>query len=298
MIDWDDVRFLLAVARGGSVRAAADQLGVNHATVLRRVARLESGLGAQVFERLPSGYRLTTAGHEILGLAEQMEASSKELETRVFARDQEVRGPLRVTLAPVLANHLLISDLLAFARRHPEVGMEILSIAEPLNLTNREADVALRVVYDRDALPLNLHGVKGPDIYGSVYVSRDLLAARRTGAQESVRWIVDAKFGIPDWVGEGAIPSADAPFTITDAEAQIAAARLGLGVTALPCFVGDADPQLSRWPGAVLHLHGTLWILIKRETRKTRRVRLFTDFIARRLAASGPLLAGRSTPEA
>src|SRR6266481_2775971 len=102
MIDWDDVRYFLAVARGGSVRAAAERLGVNHSTVLRRVAQLEERLGARMFEKLPSGYRLTAAGEEVLEFADQMEASSNRLETRVLGRDQSVRGLLRVTLAPPL----------------------------------------------------------------------------------------------------------------------------------------------------------------------------------------------------
>jgi DNA-binding transcriptional LysR family regulator len=168
MIDWDDVRYFLAVVRGGSVRAAAERLGVNHTTVLRRIAQLEGRLGAQMFEKLPSGYRLTDAGGEVLQFAEQMEASSNRLETRVFGRDQGVRGLLRVTLAPPLATHLLMPDFAEFARLHPEIEMEILSIGELVNLTNREADVAIRVVYDRSALPLNLHGLKGPELFGGV----------------------------------------------------------------------------------------------------------------------------------
>src|SRR5271168_439567 len=179
MIDWDDVRYFLAVARGASVRAAAEHLGVNHSTVLRRIAQLEERLGAHMFEKLPSGYRLTDAGEEVLEFAEQMEASSNQLETRVFGRDQSVRGLLRVTLAPALATRLLMPDFGDFARLYPEVEMEILSIEEPVNLTNREADVAIRVVYDRNALPANLHGLKGPELFGGIYMSRDLLAAWR-----------------------------------------------------------------------------------------------------------------------
>src|SRR5690242_3243327 len=120
MIDWDDVRFFLAVARGGSVRAAAERLGVNHTTVLRRIAQLEARLGALMFEKLPAGYRLTSAGEEVLEFAAQMEASSTRLESRVFGRDQGVRGLLRVTLAPTLAAHLLMPDIAEFARLHPE----------------------------------------------------------------------------------------------------------------------------------------------------------------------------------
>src|SRR5579871_6501675 len=126
MIDWDDVRYFLAVARGGSVRAAAERLGVNHSTVLRRIAQLEERLGAQMFERLPSGYRLTTAGEEVLEFADQMEAASNQLETRIFGRDQDARGLLRVTLAPTLATHLLMPDFADFAQRHPEIELEII----------------------------------------------------------------------------------------------------------------------------------------------------------------------------
>jgi DNA-binding transcriptional LysR family regulator len=292
MIGWDDVRYFLAVARGGSVRAAADRLGVRHTTILRRIAQLEERLGAQMFEKLPSGYRLTNAGEEVLQFAEQMEASSNRLETRVFGRDQGVRGLLRVTLAPPLATHLLMPDFAEFARLHPEIEMEILSIGEPVNLTNREADVAIRVVYDRSALPLNLHGLKGPELFGGVYMSRDLLAAWRAGASERIRWIVISKHGIPDWAREGEVRTMEVPFRTTDAEAQIVAVREGLGMTTLPCFVGDADPLLVRVPGAPLHKHGTLWLLTHGETRKTKRVRLFTEFASRKLASYTPLLAG------
>ncbi len=202
MIDWDDVRYFLAVARGGSVRAAAERLGVNHSTVLRRIAQLEERLGVHMFEKLPSGYRLTAAGEEVLEFADQMETSSHQLETRVFGRDENVRGLLRVTLAPPLATHLLMPDFADFARLHPDIEMDILSSGELANLTNREADVAIRVVYDRKTLPLNLHGLKGPELFGGVYMSRDRLAAWRAGAPDPIRWIVISSDGIPDWARE------------------------------------------------------------------------------------------------
>jgi DNA-binding transcriptional LysR family regulator len=296
MVDWDDVRYFLAVARGGSVRAAAEHLAVNHSTVLRRIAQLEQQLGAHMFDRLPSGYRLTAAGEEVLEFAVQMEASLNRLETRVFGRDQTVRGLLRVTLVPTLASHLLMPDFADFARLHPEVEIEILALNEPVNLTNREADVAIRVVYDRNALPPNLHGLKGPELFGGVYMSGELLAAWRAGSPDRVRWIVRNNIGISDWAREGEVPAAEVPFRTTDAEAQIAAARQGLGMTTLPCFVGDVDPLLARVPGTALHLHGTVWLLTQGETRKTKRVHLFTEFVSRRLAAYAPLLAGGAAP--
>src|ERR1700722_14079375 len=294
MTDWDDVRYFLAVAREGSVRAAAERLEVTHSTVLRRIAQLEERLGAQMFEKLPSGYRLTNAGEEILEFAEQMEASSNRLETRVFGRDQSVRGRLRVTLAPTLATHLLMPDFADFARLHPDIEMEIVSTGELANLTNREADVAIRVVYERSALPLHLHGLKGPGLFGGVYMSRDLLAEWRAGAPDRIRWIVTSGYG-PDWAHVGEVRATDVPFRTTDTEAQIVAVRHGLGMTTLPCFVGDSDPLLVRVPGSAMHRHGTLWLLTHGETRKTKRVRLFTEFVSRRLAAYVPLLAGLSS---
>ena len=247
MIDWDDVRYFLAVARGGSVRAAAGRLGVNHSTVLRRIAQLEDRLGAQMFEKLPSGYRLTAAGEEVVELAHQMEASSHQLETRVFGLDQSVRGLLRVTLTPILATHLLMPAFADFARLYPDIEMDILSSGELANLTNREADVAIRVVYDRKSLPINLHGLKGPELFGGVYMARDRLAAWRAGAPDPIRWIVISGHGIPGWAGEGKVRITGVPFGTTDAGAQIVAVRQGFGITTLPCFVGDADPLLARF---------------------------------------------------
>ena len=296
MIDWDDVRYFLAVAREGSVRAAGERLGVNHATVLRRIAQLEKRLGARMFEKLPSGYRPTAAGEEVRELAEQMEATSHRIETRVLGRDQSVRGLLRVTLAPTLVTHLLMPDFADFARLHPEIEMEILSSGELANLTNREADVAIRVVYDRKTLPPNLHGTEGPTLSGGVYIARDRLAAWRAGTTEPVRWIVISMHGVPDWASPGEVRTMEVPFRITDAEAQIVAVQQGLGITTLPCFVGDADPLLVRVPGTDLHMYGTLWLLTQGETRKTKRVRLFTDFVSRRLEAYAALLAGRFIP--
>src|SRR3546814_313918 len=105
---------------------------------------------------------------------------------------------------------------------------------------------------------------------------------------------------ISDWSSDvcssdlGEVRTTGVPFRVTDGETQIVAVRQGLGMTTLPCFVGDADPLLVRVPGTDLHLHGTLWLLTQGETRKTKRVRLFTEFISRRLAAYAPLLAGLS----
>ncbi|MBS1101686.1 LysR family transcriptional regulator [Gluconobacter sp. Dm-62] len=292
MIDWDDVRYFLAVARRGSVRSASEHLGVNHSTVLRRIAQLEEQLGTHMFEKLPTGYRLTAAGEEILEFANQMEASLRQLETRVFGRDQSVRGLLRVTLPPFLSTHLLMPDLADFARMYPDIEMEILPTGAVANLTNREADVAIRIVLNRETLPPNLHGLPGPELSSAIYMSRAHLTAWHAGMADPLRWIVTNTDGLPGWAREGKIHTKGVPFRTPDAETQIIATRQGIGMTKLPCFVGDVDPLLVRVPGTDLHGHGTLWLLTQGETRRTKRVRLFTEFISRRLASHAPLLAG------
>ncbi len=162
-----------------------------------------------MFEKLPSGYRPTAAGQDVVGLAEQMKTAATQLEARVFGRDENVRGLLRVTMAPMLASHLLMPDFAEFARLHPEIEVNIHSSDDLVNLTNRQADVALRVISDRSSLPLNLQGLKGPEIYSGVYVSRRLLAVWRAGNSPPIRWVVKEFDGIPTWGQEGDIPVAE-----------------------------------------------------------------------------------------
>ena len=183
-------------------------------------------------------------------------------------------------------------DLAEFARLHPDIEIEIFSTGEVANLTNREADVAIRFVVDRKTLPLNLHGLTGPQVAGGVYLSRDLLAQWRAGGPGPVRPIVINDRGVPGWAHEGEIRATGAPFRAPDAEAQVAAVQQGIGMTRLPCFVGDADPLLARVPGTEPRLNGAIWILTQGETRKTKRVRLFIDFVALKLAGYSSRLTG------
>ena len=260
---------------------------------IRRLSQFEERLGARLFDRLPAGYRLTSAGAEALDMAEQMDSSSHRLEALVRGRDQTLDGVLCVTMTPMLATHLLMPDLAEFVALYPDVEVDLLSSDGSANLTNREADVAIRVVYDPGTLPQNLHALKGPDLFGGVYLSRDLLAAWADEAPRPMPWLLKPYDGIPDWAHEGRIALGKTVLRVSDAGAHIDAARQGLGVTTLPCFVGDPDPSLARVPGSGVHRHGTLHLLTQGETRSTRRVRVFVDFIAGRLTAHADLLAGR-----
>jgi DNA-binding transcriptional LysR family regulator len=150
------------------------------------------------------------------------------------------------------------------------------------------------MVADRKTLPLNIHALKGPELFAGSYISRDRLAGWRAGASDPIRPVILSDQAVPAWAAEGEVRATGVPFRTPDADAQIAATRHGIGMTRLPCFVGDADQPLARVPGIRLKLSATIWLLTQGETRKTKRVRLFTEFISHRLAAYAPLLAGRS----
>ncbi|NLR97418.1 LysR family transcriptional regulator [Rhizobium sp. P38BS-XIX] len=121
-----------------------------------------------------------------------------------------------------------------------------MSTGHVANLTNREADVAIGIVSDRKPLPLDLHVLKGPEMAAGVYISGDSSLKWRRSTQDSVRPIIIGDDSVPDWVNEGVVHASGIPFVTPDADAQIAAVRQGIGMTRLPCFVGDADPLFTR----------------------------------------------------
>lgn len=293
MDNWDDIRFFLAVARSGSVRAAASALGVNHSTVLRRISHLEAQLSARLFEKLPSGYALTPAGEEILELAGQMESASSQLQTQVFARDQSLSGTLRVAMPPSLATDLMMPDLADFAKQHPAIELQIISSYDTVNLTLRQADVAVRLVFDQVTLPQHLIGSRLQDVHRGVYISSSLLDTVEAGDFSNVRWILKEEDGAaPSWAAVPGIGAEQPPVIVNDLASQVAAAKAGMGATILACFIGDLDPLLVRVPGSVTEYYGTIWLLTLDDTRKTKRIRVFSDFIKSRITARADALGG------
>lgn len=152
-IDWDDLRYVLAVAEHGSVAAGARALGVNHTTVLRRINALEAAQAVRLFERLPTGYALTAGGEELLAAARQMGEVVTALERRLAGQDLRLEGSLRATTIDTLMVSVLPTILAAFRAAHPGVQIEISVSNTIANLTKRDADVAIRPTDDppRDA---------------------------------------------------------------------------------------------------------------------------------------------------
>lgn len=290
MDHWDELRMFLAVAEGGTVRAAADALGVNHATVIRGIGRLENTLNSKLFDKLATGYRLTDAGTDIVELAGQMATASSQIEARVFGRDQRVSGPLRFTLPVSLATDLLMPTLAGFMHAYPDIALEIIASGTIANLGNREADVALRVVTGDTTPPGNLYGMKLCEFYTGYYGHLTLLAA----PSGSIPWLLGPGEAVPsEWRPEGGIRMTATPIRFAEMRSQFEAARAAMGITLLPCFLGDADPVLARVPGGPVSRIGDVWLLTHGETRQTKRVRLLCEHIRTVMRDYAGRMAGR-----
>src|SRR6185369_11705525 len=145
-MEWDDVKFFLAVARGGSLTAAARLLKTSAATVGRRIATLERTLGARLFDRGQTGYALTESGEAMRGKAEEVEEAMLSLEREAFGRDLRASGKVRVATAEDIATVIVAPRLSEFRQLHPGIVLEMVSSWDVVNLTRREADIAIRTV--------------------------------------------------------------------------------------------------------------------------------------------------------
>ncbi len=161
-MDWGDLKFVLAVARAGTLTAAARGLGVDSTTVGRRIVALETQLATRLFDRMRDGFRLTPAGEVAAAEAEAIEAHALSVESRLSGSDARVEGPVRLTALDGLIDRLIMPALPRLLSRHPRLELSVISGTETLRLSRREADIALR-----HARPLRRHvrdppGARGP----------------------------------------------------------------------------------------------------------------------------------------
>ncbi len=287
---WDDVRLFLALVRAGSVRGAAQQARVSHSTVARRVEAFETRLGVKLFDRLPTGYVLTAAGEDLLGVAENIENELDAVQRRLVGQDKRLAGVIRVTMADVIATHLLMPNLTEFQEIYPNIELEVVITYEPLDLTRREADVAIRFI---KSPPDHLIGHKLASVASAAYTTQDYVKQHDLLDPTSVSWI---GFGppspFPKWVKQSDYPHVPARGTFDSMLLQLEAARCGMGIAKLPCFIGDPDPRLIRLPPGEARPDYDLWLLRHRDTRSTARLRVFSEFIADAVSNYRSLLEG------
>lgn len=288
MINWDDLKFVLETARNGGTSGAARALGVNHATVARRITAAEAALGARLFDRLASGYVPTEAGWEAVRAAEAMSDLERGLDRRIAARDTAVSGPLKVTASELLIERVLAPIVSDFVAAHPDIDLSLVATNDTLNLAKREADVAIRFA---KTPPDTLVGRRLFELKGAVFAHRDVLA-RDQGGLAPLDWIRFAHWPGPPAQIKAVRPNLNVRLTVDDMIAAIGAARAGIGATRMACFLGDSDLLLKRVPGLPLFTQAPLWILTHADLKQVPRVRVFTEFAAARLKALQPLFVG------
>lgn len=278
-MDWDNVRYVLAVARTGSYVGAAESLDVAHTTVSRRVSAMERALGVRLFERRSGSLAPTAAGEHVMRSARRIEADLLAMERRVLGQDEHLRGTLRVTVPYLLADHLLMPHLAAFARKHPEIELQVIASHAVMSLTRREADIAIRVT---DRPPETAIGRRVAVLRWAIYVS-DKARRRCRRADQSVPYIgIDDDSPVPEPYVQR-YPGARMGMRVNDHALVVEAVRAGLGAGTLARFVGDQQPDLRR----IVDLPGqdvSLWLLTHAELRRTARVRLFMETMHRALS--------------
>jgi DNA-binding transcriptional LysR family regulator len=291
-MNWDDLRFVLALCQAGSLARAAKALGVDHTTVGRRIDTLERDLGVKLFTRTTRGYVATAEAERLLPDIRHVESAILAIERVAHAHEHEtLEGAVRVTSGETFGSAYLAPRLASFGREHPSLTLELVMGGEILDLARREADIAVRTFRSKhESLVVRRVGENAHGLYASrMHVARrpwtgDLRAHPILTASPGPS-VVEAA-----WVQKLARGSKPA-FVTNLTTALLEAARAGAGVAVLPRYLGDADPALVHLP-----MEGepreTLWLTVHRDLKSTRRVRVVLDFLVARLKADARLLLG------
>ena len=291
---WDDLLYVLSVGRSGSLSGAARALRVNHSTVFRRIGAIEEQLGVRLFDRRRDGYAPTAAGEAVIALAGRMDEEVLALERSLAGEDLRPSGTVRVTTTDtMIATVTPICG--AFRNLYPEICIELITGNERLNLSRRDADIALRPALDP---PENLHGRRLADIAFAVYGARPYLAAAGGGGLDRAHaWVgLDeslSHLSAYQWLAAN-VPAERVGFRSNAFEAVLSACRAGLGLAVLPCYMADPAPELTRLGDPIPELATGFWLLVHEDLRRTARVRAFIDFAAAEMAKLRPRMEGRA----
>lgn len=278
---WDDLRLYLAALRAGSLTGAAKALGINQSTASRRLAALETALGARLFDRLREGLEPTPAALDVRPLAEAAEAAMLGFAQAVGGRDEALAGAVRVSVPDAMDSLLVVPELPAFFERYPRIALEVVGTASLANLARREADLALRLMRPAGGelvarrLALLTTGIWSRPEAPDVFIAGD----EGEGSPVEAAWLA------------AQVPSERVRLRVNRMEARVAAVRAGLGRAVLP------DSAAAHLGGLVRHAgeppSAELWLLAHRRLYPVPRVRAVWDFLVQ---AVGARLSG--TPRA
>lgn len=291
-MQWDDARIFLAFAREGSFSNAAKRLGVQHSTVSRRIHALEDTLGSTLIERSANGYTLTTAGEKLKETALRMENDLLAFEAESSGQNDDVAGHLHVTAIANMASTVLMPIFARFNSDYPNIDLRIEVTNDSVSLAERDADVALR---QTNTPGETLIGTRLVTVASAVYGEAGYCTDVKAGKADE-KWVgVDCCDFHRTWTKQ-ACPSASHSFFVDDTSLTQAALKEGLGVGYLPCFLGDADPDLVRFREPEIKHNLGLWLLYHRDLRNTKRVTLFREHMQREMKTLSGLFEGNIQP--
>jgi DNA-binding transcriptional LysR family regulator len=288
----DDLRLVRAIGEAGTLTGAARRLSVDHSTAFRRLGAIEKRLGVHLFERARDGYTPTQAGEAAIAAAARILDDLGDLERRLAGEDLRPSGTVRVTTTDTLLE--LISPILAELRaEHPEITIELVAANSFFALTKRDADIAIRPAA---AAPENLVGRRLATLatapYAApVYLTRqadptELSAYEWIGFDDSLSHLGSARWVDANVANDRIVCRANSVLALR------AAARAGMGVAALPCYLGDVDSALRRVHLPLADMEASLWLLTHPDLRRVARIRTVLDYVADRLIEQRALIEG------
>jgi len=290
-LDWEQMPYFLAIARGGTMRAAAEMMGASHAKVGRHLDALEAHYGVQLFRRTKTGLELTEAGRNLLPIAEQAETLFLGARRRMQGLDRQEAGVVRFSLTGTMAYDIVAPILVKFFDHYPEIDVEM-RVSDRFEDINRlETDVSLRFAQEvtEDVVARKLYPMALGVCAHRDYLDRHLPHAGPQG--EGLHWIGwDHAERRPDWLSATEFPAATVRHATTDPILQLSLARRGFGMVRTSVYFARLYPELVPVPGTAPALDRPLWLLLHSELRRTARVRRFVDFLAQELMVLKPAL--------
>jgi molybdate transport repressor ModE-like protein len=287
-MNWDDLRLFLAVARTGSISRAARHLGVQHSTVSRRIRQFEEKLGSRLLERKTGRYELTPAGENVKEASERIEREVLGVDGALLGKDTQQVGPLKVAALNNMASSVLMPMFASFTKKRPQVELHIIVSNIDTSLSQREADVAIRLT---NTPTDTLIGKRIVTVASCIYGSHSYLDQLGKHGGEP-RWIGVECCGFHvSWTKQLSSSQSHSLYS-DDTQLTLSAIREGLGVSILPCYMGDTDPLLKRYgdPDPAYNLE--LWVLLHPDLRRTARVLTFRDHMVQAINEKKDLFEG------
>ncbi|WP_284125794.1 LysR family transcriptional regulator [Parerythrobacter aestuarii] len=286
MLDWNDLRYFLAVARTGSTLAASKDLKVSQSTVSRRITALEDAIEVKLFVRKPSGYDLTPRGQAVLPIAQKAEEAMLAFADGVAAESRRLSGTVRLSTVESAANAWVIPAMGVLREQHPEVRVEILTSEHYVDLARGEADVAVRFGPKPTQETLVVRHLV--DMLESFYAPRDMVD--RLGMPKDVADLAryplvastDDNSLTNRWIAQH-LPGTEITQRASSMSSIIASVRSGLGAAILPCMMADGMPELVRLLPPIEELTTPGWMVTTDEARRQPHIRAVIDLVVEQI---------------